>query len=106
MATTTLALWNDRSDMTGVIIGGITVSWEEIDLATDRASAIDIGMTEDLCDLFEEAYAGAVDYAVLPSWLRDQAENRCEQCQCERKYPGQPACSSCLNDAYSTYCSR
>ena len=65
---TSLKLWSEGKEMTesGVEIGGIQVSWAEIDLATDRKSAIDIGMTEDLCDDFEVDHR---DYADLPYWL-------------------------------------
>ena len=52
---TSLKLWSEGNEITesGIEIGGIQVTWAEIDLATDRESAIDIGMTEDLCDDFE-----------------------------------------------------
>ena len=65
---TTLKLWSEGKEMTesGVEIGGIQVTWAEIDLATDRASAIDIRMTSDLCDDFEVDHK---DYADLPYWL-------------------------------------
>ena len=65
---TSLKLWSEGKEMTesGVEIGGILITWAEIDLATDRKSAIDIGMTEDLCDDFEIDHK---DYGDLPYWL-------------------------------------
>ena len=106
----TLKLWSEGKEMieSGVEIGGIQVTWAEIDLATDRASAIDIGMTSDLCDDFEVDHK---DYADLPYWLdmvaakpllrqtktfvvegsfgywRDRVAN--DVCGCDIKHPGQ-----------------
>ena len=64
---TTLKLWSKGKEMTesGVEIGGIQVTWAEIDLATDRKSAIDIGMTEDLCDDFEIDHKDYGDLSLL-----------------------------------------
>ena len=70
---TTLKLWSEGKEMTesGVEIGGIQVTWAEIDLAKDRATALDIGLTPDLCDDFEIDHKG---YADLLSWLSTVAE--------------------------------
>ena len=42
---TSLKLWSEGKEMTesGVEIGGIQVTWAEIDLAKDRATALDVG---------------------------------------------------------------
>jgi len=65
---TTLKLWSEGKEMTesGVEIGGIQVTWAEIDLAKDRATALDVGLTPDLCDDFEVDHK---DYGDLPYWL-------------------------------------
>ena len=65
---TSLKLWSEGKEMTesGVEIGGIRITWAEIDLATDRKSAIDVGLTPDLCDDYEVDHK---DYADLPCWL-------------------------------------
>ena len=62
---TSLKLWSEGNEMTesGVEIGGIQVTWAEIDLAKDRATALDVGLTPDLCDDFEVNHK---DYADLP----------------------------------------
>ena len=62
---TTLKLWSEGNEMTesGVEIGGIQVTWAEIDLAKDRATALDVGLTPDLCDDFEVDHT---DYTDLP----------------------------------------
>ena len=68
---TTLKPWSEGSEVAecGLVIGGIAISWAEIELATDRATAIDIGLTDDLLDRFEEEYS---DYKQLINWLESQ----------------------------------
>ena len=68
---TTLKPWSEGSEATecGIVIGGIAISWAEIELATDRATAIDIGLTDGLLDRFEEEYS---DYKQLINWLESQ----------------------------------
>ena len=70
---TSLKLWSEGKEMTesGVEIGGIQVTWAEIDLATDRATALDVGLTPDLCDDYEVDHK---DYTDLPFWLSTVAE--------------------------------
>ena len=70
---TSLKLWSEGKEMTesGVEIGGIQVTWAEIDLANDRTTALDVGLTQDLCDDFEIDHR---DYADLPYWLSTVAD--------------------------------
>ena len=53
---TSLKLWSEGNEITesGVEIGGIQVAWGKKWVpAKDRATALDVGLTPDLCDDFE-----------------------------------------------------
>ena len=55
MATTTLAFWSEGPEIeeSGIVIGGLEVSYAEIELADTREQAIEMGFTSELCDLDE-----------------------------------------------------
>ncbi|MFO0892830.1 MAG: hypothetical protein U0790_27275 [Isosphaeraceae bacterium] len=81
MATTTVTTWCDEEgDPTaeGVEIGGIRITYAELEDITDREMAIDRGVTEDLIEMWEQQ--GGRDYAQLVDWLHRYAEE-CRQDQ-------------------------
>ena len=73
MAITTLAFWSEgpETDESEIIIGGIKVSYAEIELAESRIEAVDMGVTSDLCDLYE-AQGGDYKAGSVRDWLDEQ----------------------------------
>ena len=74
MAITTLAFWSQgpEDDESWIIIGGIKVSYAEIELAESRNEAIEMGVTSDLCDLYE-AQGGDYKAGSVRDWLDERA---------------------------------
>ena len=52
MAMVTRWALGKEIDECGLVIGGIRVSYAEIELAESRKEAIEMGVTSDLCDLY------------------------------------------------------
>lgn len=73
MATTTLAFWSEGPEIeeSGIVIGGLTVSYAEIELAESREQAIEMGLTTELCDLYE-AQGGDYKAGTVRDWLDKQ----------------------------------
>ena len=73
MPTTTLAFWSEgpENDESGIIIAGLTVSYAEIELAESRNEAIEMGLTIELCDLYE-AQGGDYKAGSVRDWLDEQ----------------------------------
>jgi hypothetical protein len=78
MATTTVKLWSENpGDVTaeGLTIGGIQITYAELVEIHDRQTALDMGVTPDLLELWENQ--GGHDYAdfvQLVDWLYLYAE--------------------------------
>jgi hypothetical protein len=74
MATTTVKTWSENpGDVTaeGLIIGGIQITYAELAEIQDRETALDIGVTPDLLDMWDNL--GGRDFTQLVDWLYQYA---------------------------------
>jgi hypothetical protein len=72
---TTVKTWSENpGDVTaeGLTIGGIQISYAELAEIRDRQTALDMGVTPDLLELWENQ--GGHDYSLLVDWLYQYAE--------------------------------
>jgi hypothetical protein len=80
MATTTVKTWDEgtEDDQNGLEIGGIKVTYAELAEIDSRETALEMGVTEDLLELWSNQ--GGRDYRQLVDWLyRYEAEQREER---------------------------
>ncbi len=74
MATTTVKTWSENpGDVTaeGLTIGGIQITYAELAEIRDRETALDIGVTPDLLDMWDNQ--GGRDFTQLVDWLYQYA---------------------------------
>ena len=79
MATTTLKTWSEgtEDDQNGLEIGGIKVTYAELSEIHDRQSAVDMGVTPDLLDMWENQ--GGRHHNQLVDWLYQVEEHQREE---------------------------
>ena len=79
MANTILKTWSEGPEDTenGLEIGGIKVTYAELSEIHDRHSVVDMGVTPDLLDMWQNQGGG--DYRQLVDWLHRYAAEQEEE---------------------------
>jgi hypothetical protein len=69
MAATRIRIWSEGAEdtETGLEIAGIQISYAELVEIRDRETALDMGVTRDLLEMWE--HEGGRDYRLLVDWL-------------------------------------
>jgi hypothetical protein len=73
MAMVTRWALGKEIDECGLVLAGIRVSFAELQLAENRDEAIDMGVTSELCDLYE-SQGGDYKAGTIRDWLETQAD--------------------------------
>ena len=87
MATTTLKTWSEGAEDTehGLEIGGLQITYAELAEIRDYPSALDMGVTPDLLEMWSNQ--GGRDYRQLVDWLYRYEEEQREEREINQTVP-------------------